>query len=537
MKVAPVCKAGRTTVLLACVVLVLFAVEAGASTPPPPVNQNIGIPDGVFNDLTMEGCGGCHFDPGSSPAPVKMGYLPDRHHLRVDTPIGSHSASPFPESSPDGTHKCTTCHALDWREDPSRPAGGYFTFALDPAQPEFRNCLRCHTQKPGVASVHHLTQAAREARCNSCHGSVINDPNGELWQLKVIPSMSPNPGFGDGDFGPTGHREGGCRYCHNGGVDDASGRLVPGPNANMMTHHGTGLGQPGSGSGHTCSLCHDLTPPQHTLQGCVRCHAPTSLHSIQADSDGNGSAGTYEEQPFYGHIGTSFDCMGCHMGGSSTPASVSAAAAGEEALFGPLLPEIDRLSSARIVAGSPFTLQLSGSGFRVATGQDPVATLVRLTPADMDGPALELTPGNVSFTSMELQLPATLAPGSYRISAVNGTMASVPLNLVVTPPVSVSSALCSDGTVTVSGSGFGSHLDAQGSGTGVIDLDTSRSCTIRSWTDSRIVADCGDRITGSIRVESVFGTVVADAPGCRSGGRPRWWSIWSWWSSWSWSRR
>ncbi|HFC53919.1 MAG TPA: hypothetical protein ENJ43_05755 [Gammaproteobacteria bacterium] len=527
-------------VVSAAVVLLLFVVfvPAGwASVPPPPVNQNIGIPDGVFNDLTMEGCGGCHFDPGSAPAPVKPGYLPDRHHLRVDTPIGSHSASPFPENSPDGTHKCITCHAVDWVADPSRPAGGYFSFALDPTRPEFRNCLRCHTQKPGVASVHHLTGAAQEARCNSCHGSVINDPNGELWQIRVIPSMSPNPGFGDGEFGETGHRRGGCRYCHNGGIDDVSGMMVPGGNANMITHHGTGLGQPGSGSLHSCSLCHDLAPPEHTLQGCVRCHAPTSLHSIQADSDGNGTAGDYEEQPFYGHIGTSTDCMGCHMGGSATPASVTSATADGMPLFGPLLPEIDRLNSVRIVAGRPFVLQLTGSGFRVATEQDPVATRVRLTPVEGGEEPLELVPGSVSFTSLEVSLPADLAPGSYRVSAVNGAMASVPANLVVTPAVSIDSARCEGGSVTITGAGFGSHLDVEDSGTTVIDVDAAQRCTIRSWTDSMIVADCGDTVAGSIRVESLFGEATADAPGCRSSGRPRWWSIWSWWSSWSWSRR
>ncbi len=526
--------------LFATLVWLLAAMSCAtgwASTPPPPVNQNLGMPDGVFNSMTMDVCGSCHFNPDTAPAPVKQGYLPDRHHLRVDTPIGEYSASPFPEKSPDGTHKCITCHAVDWVVDPSRPLGGYFKFALEPSEPEFRNCLNCHQQKPGVASVHHLTAKAQAAECNACHGSLINDPNGELWVLKVIPSMSPNPGFGDGEFGETGHRRGGCRFCHNGGTDDVTGRVVPGPNANMMTHHGTGLGQPGSGTVHTCSLCHDATPPDHTLQGCVRCHAPTSLHSIQADSDGNGTAGDYEEQPFFGHIGTSTDCMGCHMGGSATPASVRMAAADEAPLFGPLLPKIEQISTAKIIEGTASTLQFTGAGYMVVTENNNIATRVVLTAMDSDNPPVELVPENVAFTTMEVQIPPTLPPGNYSVSAVNGTMASVPVNLVITPAVKISSVSCDSGTVTISGSGFSLYLDAVGSGTGVIDIEASRQCTIQSWTDTHIVADCGSAIEGSIRTDSVFGSATAVVEGCESSGRPRWWEIWSWWSAWSWSRR
>ncbi len=523
--------------------ITLLLITAGSttvwsSTPPPPVNQNLGIPDGVFNGMTMDVCGSCHFNPDTASAPVKQGYLPDRHHLRVDTPIGEYSASPFPEKSPDGTHKCTTCHAMDWVEDPSRPLGGYFRFALEPTGAEFRNCLNCHQQKVGVASVHHLTAKAQAAQCNACHGSLINDPNGELWVLRVIPSMSPNPGFGDGNIGDTGHREGGCRYCHNGGADDVSGRVVPGPNANMLTHHGTGLGQPGSGSVHTCSLCHDAIPPNHTLQGCVRCHAPTSLHSIQADSDGDGVAGTYEEQPFFGHIGTSKDCMGCHMGGSAAPASVMSAAAADSApLFGPLLPEIERISTTKIIEGEPSVLSFTGSGFLVATAENDIATKVVLIPMDSGEPPLEIVPGNVAFTTMEVQVPPTLAPGSYTVSAVNGTMVSIPVNLVVTPAVKINSASCNSGTVTINGAGFSSYLDAVDSGTGVVDMEDGEQCAIESWVDTEIVASCGSAVDGLVRVASVFGSATTVVEGCKSSGRPKWWEIWSWWSAWSWSRR
>lgn len=512
------------------------SVTSWASSPPPPVNQNLGMPDAISNNMTANDCGGCHFNPDTAPAPVKLGYLPDRHHLRVDTPIEAYSASPFPEKSTDGNHKCITCHLVDWVEDPSRPLGGYFKFALEPTEPEFRDCLSCHKQVPGITSVHHLTKKAQAAECNACHGSLINDPNGELWELRVIPSMSPNPGFGDGGFGATGNRTGGCRYCHNGGTDDVTGRVVPGPNANMLTHHGTGLGQPGSGTVHTCNLCHDATPPNHTLQGCVRCHAPTSLHTIQADSDGNGTVWSYGEQRFFGHIGSSWDCMGCHEGGSNIARSTMVTEATDERpLFGPILPEIEQINTAKILEGTSPILLFSGTGYLEATAGKGISTRIVLTPINSENPTIEVTPTNLSFTSMEVQIPSTLLPGNYNVSAANGTSASAPLNLVVTPVVNINSVSCNSGTVTIDGSGFSRYLDVVGSGTGVVDIGTSQQCDVQSWTDSRIIADCASSAVDNIRINSVFGDASANTD-CETG-RPDWWSLWSWFASWGWSGR
>ncbi len=513
-----------------------ISVSTWASTPPPPVNQNLGMPDAISNNMTFNDCGICHFNPDTAPAPVKQGYLPDRHHLRIDTPIEEYSASPFPEKSSDGTHKCITCHLLDWVEDPSRPLGGYFKFALEPTEPEFRDCLSCHKQVPGITSVHHLTKKAQAADCNACHGSLINDPNGELWVLRVISSMSPNPGFGDGDIGDTGYRMGGCRYCHNGGTDDVTGRVVPGPNANMLTHHGTGIAQPDSDTVHTCSLCHDATPPNHTLQGCVRCHAPTSLHSVQADSDGNGTAGDYEEQPFFGHIGTSTDCMGCHMGGTAAAVSTARALAAEETpLFGPLLPRIEERNTARIIEGTASTLKLKGAGYLVETPDNKITTKVVLTPTDSNKPPIEIVPENVTFSSMDVQIPSTQPSGNYSVSAVNGNMASIPINLVVTPSVNVNSTDCENNIITIAGTGFGSYLNAARSGTEIINMSSSEQCDIQSWTDTNIIADCGSGNIGNLQVNSVFGDAAVSVD-CETG-RPDWWSLWSWFASWGWSGR
>ncbi len=553
---------------------VFLCARAGASVPPYPVNQNIGIPDRVMNNLSWELCLGCHGDPGGAPAPVKSGYLPDRHHLRVDTPIEEYTASPFPERSPDGTHTCITCHLVDWVTDPSRPLGGYFVFAQDPAAPEFRNCLRCHKQVADVASVHHLTQKAQEAKCQLCHGNVINDPNDDHY----IPdsgqvNVTPRPGWGSGEVGVTGEKMGGCRYCHGGGVDDVTGIVVPvnaRGNANNATHHGTGIARGGTNSVHTCTLCHNwgLEPgPLHgpyNIRGCERCHGMSSLHNIQFDSVGDGVV-PGEEEPFYGHVGNNLDCrgchgpnptfpavpypgdpgfdhlgeqsdcLGCHRNGSFNGAGVTVASA-DNAAFGPVVPYISGISNRQITAGQAAMLSFTGSAFFSERDGIDIPATVELIPHG--GSAIEIVPTSVSPTLLEFNVPSTLTPGTYVARAVKGGVGSNVVNLVVLPAVSIEEVSCHGDRVTITGSGFSDYLDASGSGTAVsVVRGAEQSCKIESWDDTRIVADCPAPVGGWIKVQSIFGTATA-AAGCElQGGRPLWWAIWSWWSSWSWSRR
>jgi len=73
--------------------------------------------------------------------------------------------------------------------------------------------------------------------------------------------------------------------------------------------------------------------------------------------------------------------------------------------------------------------------------------------------------------------------------------------------VTIAEASCDNGTVTVTGSGFSSYVDATDSGTGVTSSirGSAEKGTVVSWTDSRIVADftaCGD----TVQVSSVFGS-------------------------------
>ena len=552
-----------------------FAGVSMANVPPPPVNQSIGFPDVVMNDLTWEACLGCHGDPTGAPLPVKRGYLPDRHHLRVDTPIEEYTASPYPEKSPDGTHQCLTCHQIDWVSDPDRPLGGYYAFAQDPGSAEFRNCLNCHRQWSGVTSVHHFTQKAQEAKCHLCHGNVINDPNDDHYiPDSGIVNVTPRPGRGSGEVGETGEKRGGCRYCHGGGVDDVTGIEVPvnaRGNANNATHHGTGIGMGGTNSAHDCLLCHNwglepgpLNGP-YNIRGCERCHGISSLHNIQFDPVGDGIV-PGEEPPFYGHVGNNLDCRGCHGPNPTFPqvpypgnpdydhlgdesdclgchrngdfaAGMQAASTGDAPgpTFGPVVPYLSGISRKRVVAGEETTLTLTGTAF-FAEG-DPLEVPVKVALYSAAGERTEIVPAVVTPTLLEFTLPARLAPGSYVIKAVKGEMGSNIVPLVVLPAVSIERVRCDGKRVTITGEGFREHLEAEGSGTRVFVGGPEEACQVVSWSDQRIVADCPSPQGRSIRVESLFGEVTASAACGETAGRPRWWAIWSWWDSWSWGRR
>jgi len=99
----------KRLLLQLCALIVAGGMSATtlANVPAPPVNQNIGIPDGVFNDLVRENCWYCHIpvrltpddldDIGWTFAPpeVKPGVITDRHHFRVGTVIQDPTDSPF----------------------------------------------------------------------------------------------------------------------------------------------------------------------------------------------------------------------------------------------------------------------------------------------------------------------------------------------------------------------------------------------------------------------------------------------------------
>ncbi len=603
---------------------IVMAGGAWAKLPPPPVNQNLGIPDGRFADMTYQTCLGCHGDPKNAPAPVKIGYLPDRHHLRVDTPIDpDYSASPFPDRSPDGTHKCATCHEIDVIEDPNRPGGQYFKFALEPTDPQFRDCLNCHKQKKDAdgnltATVHHLTDKAQKKLCYQCHGSLVNnatddhrvpdqgtapDPDkarhcGEVmsdgdrnfydislitpwpgdnydegnWVSMLQAIYADCPDFAKRYYDPNelggqfvidppryryemdaagniqailvpdgeqgGRRTGNCEHCHFAGenpgdaVQPGTGLAKSDIGTNMSNHHSTGVGQPGSGSVHGCDLCHaPENPPNFTIRGCEVCHAISTVHAIEYDADGDGIV-PFGEKPFMGHIGNDLNCRGCHLNyrtGQVYQASASYLNGSVE--LGGVPPSVSDISALGSVAGEALEISITGSSFNGPN--------TRLELVGTDGQVHEIPMKEYDYTSAKAVIPADLPADNYELYVVRGrgefAKRSPAMSFVVAPGIDIEDVSCNGGKVTITGSGFGDTF-VGGGGLGV--ASDEGSCSIESWSDTRIVANCGSG-TGSVTVDGLFGEASSSAAcgGTDSSGRPKWWSIWSWWSSWSWARR
>jgi len=469
---------------LALTMILALAVVSWATVPPPPANQVIGIPDGVFNNLDETGCRACHEDP----AIVNPGTVPDRHHLIVGNTIPDPTAAPH--GTPGDTYECLSCHELVWDDDTSS-----YVFV------NFRDCLLCHVQTAGIASVHHMTTKANDQDCKACHGQIDNPLDGHY-----VPTYDPSmvtPLLKDGT-GPNG--EGSCRFCHDAGTDAVSGFVVF---ANSATHHGTGIGQPGSGSTLECALCHDMSgiPDKEQIRRCEACHGVGSLHNIQADSPNSANPGDIlpgAEDAYWGHIGHNDDCEGCH-------ANTAAAAAPSS---GPVDPNISELSAYSVTGGSSTPIKITGSAF---TNQvfGPDGSTIELT-SDVvltaaDAAETTLLPDVISEGSMTVTIPADLAPGNYDLQAVKGTTTSNCVNLSVMPAVVITSSTCKNGIVTIIGSGFGLYVDALGSGTGVTLTAPTGDYTIISWTDTMIVADFGTCISGSaVVVDSVYGAASAD---------------------------
>jgi hypothetical protein len=297
-------------------------------------NQIVGIPDTSFNNLVEADCRFCHEDPNI----VDDENIPNRHHLKVGTPVPSgtcaitadtcernsdcpgfdpgvpggaenacsvHTDRPYPSGDTSGNYDCFSCHQLVWD-----PVSSSFVMET------FRDCTFCHLQDPLAPTTHHATTKAKNNECVACHGP-INDPRtdpvtGEFLDGHIVPTYQPSTG-------------GFCNFCHDqdlAGVTDPAFTGVFGPVvpvlSNAATHHSTGLvSAPFANKGEAeCSLCHDVLAPAE-IRRCESCHGFQSLHNIQVDSPAAGNVGTIDpgaEDPWWGHIGSNNDCNGCHGG-------------------------------------------------------------------------------------------------------------------------------------------------------------------------------------------------------------------------------
>jgi hypothetical protein len=454
------------TLAMPATLTLAYAVPSWADVPPPPVNQNIGIPDGVFNTLVEANCRACHEDT----TVVNPGTLPNRHHLLVGAIIPDPTAAPA--GTPGSKYECLSCHQLVW------DAATYsYNFVA------FRDCLLCHEQQAGQASVHHLTAKAQQNDCKACHGPIDNPGDGHYIPTYDPSLVTPQTGLGTGENG-----EGGCAFCHDEGTDDVSGVKVY---ANMVTHHSTGLGIDTT----KCVLCHDpLADEAAKVRQCEVCHGVNSLHNIQVDSDANGIDPGVEDS-YFGHIGNQDDCWGCH--------GFTAAAA---PYSGPVIPDISGVSAPSVTAGFATQLTITGAAFtnlvQGPTGPIELTSTIRLQAGD--GSETVLTPDSITENTMVVTLPATMAPGNYALAAVKGKSVSNTVNLGVMPEVKIASASCANGVVSITGKGFSQYVNATGSGTSVSLPDAVANCTVLSWTDTTIDAKCGE-CDPAINVDSVYG--------------------------------
>ncbi len=461
----------------------------------PPVNQNLGIMDVDFSNLMEDDCRACHGDNPPPGVPVDTTYLPDRHHMLVDTPIDYNNPSvtiPNPDADgdgvPDTTFDCLNCHNMVFDT-------GTGTWELDP---NFRDCLVCH-----VASPHHVTPEATGGDCQACHGSLVDnglvdaDGDGQEDVFDWLPTYQPSlvtPYPGEMDMKPNGGEinpnngvpEGNCQYCHDEGTID--GLLVQ---LNSVNHHNTGFFDQGR-----CDWCHSSflpgTDPRTVtpIRTCENCHGIPSLHNIQAKSDGTPADGTITpgaENPYFGHIGSQIDCNGCH-GFTATSAPGS----------GPVIPQIDIVSPPTLTAGEAVTLNITGRALTNLIpnpmGGEGTLAVCELVLEASDGSQTVLTAASISESSMTVNVPA-LAADNYTVRAKKYQKISNPMILPVMPAVIVDSATCSGNTMTIAGSGFGSYIEATDGGTNVIGTVTTTGggtdCSVYSdRTSCRQQADC-----------------------------------------------
>jgi hypothetical protein len=411
----------------------------------------------------------------------------------------------------------------------SSSCGGEIIFLVE------RDCLVCHAQVPGEASVHHLTGTAQgtdsplgdptRGDCTPCHGTIVDDYGDDA----EIPTYDPTlvtPTVNKGtapEQNIEGYRAGSCNYCHSTGTgtsapgeDTASGVYVY---KNETLHHTSGVfkNRVGDYINGGCELCHGEPETYNgdalMLRNCQQCHGFESLHNIQADSpnpDNLGEIVIGGEDYGYGHVGIDdpegdSDCWGCH--GFTFPAASSAPESG------PTNPYLSESDKQVIPAGTDTTITLSGSGLTNTAGTTEFVSTFLLTAED--GTAVELTPEQINAFSSTLIIPGTTAPGNYLLTAVkgNGAARSNPKPLSVIPKIIIQSSTISSscggcsGELTLTGSGFGDTPPA-GAESYINVMQNNVPLNITSWSDTLISATGAVCDGSEITVNGLFGSAT-----------------------------
>jgi hypothetical protein len=551
-------KGALLSLIIAVAIISLFFASAGfTDVPAPPANQSLGFKDTVFNNLSEADCRVCHDDPGVvGPTPNA-----DRHHMLYGEPLPQgecsvnrnaclsdancdagicadknppfacvddndcpyaglgetcgevcigETVSPNLDANQDGAddtvYGCLNCHEQD-------NTGGVITFLVE------RDCLQCHVQVPGEASVHHLTDMAQGfdspigdpafGDCTPCHGTLVDDiGDGHLIPIYDPSLVTPKPDGGKGlPLNSRGNGAGACDYCHDSGTDTGSGVQVL---ANDDTHHNTGIFQSETGvsNNDACQWCHNVfLPDEKLIRTCEGCHGYESLHNIQTDSDGDGVITVGGELYGYGHVGRDMgpgdsDCWGCH--GFAITASASGS--------GPTNPTISGADPMAVFAGTATQVTVTGAAFTNISGATAYTSDVVLTAAD--GFSVTLTPDAITQGSLTVTVPGSTFPGNYNLQAVKETAVSNPVVITVKPLVEITNVQCQSGcsgsTMTINGFGFGDPPPEGAEDYINVELD-GVPMNIKSWTDNRIKAaspNCGQIAGKTVTVNGLFGTAT-----------------------------
>ncbi len=524
--------------------LLLFAILAGIGyavtpppPPPPPVPQNLYIFDTNIEHLQtnatdQSACRQCHQTSGTN---ISGGYnntvggVPTRHHSLVSRPGVT---NPLTNTQ----FGCQDCH-------PTLPGGGVLLN---------RVCTDCHNGSSYWANTvfgarvgnfsrpHHVNTSYTEvvgfgnpaaARlCKTCHGSSVNNYNDSHYipsydtDLFITPfasfkATSNVPNNVSGTLHPGNKTWGGCYSCHEAHPEN------PDVESLHDTHHISILGNnsanaapfqkvatpfnlTGAPGGRACFVCHvvnlssgsyyridipdqngsgifiramelrNSSPAQNTVlepgttnitvngSGCEKCHGVPTLHNIQFNYVQNGAQGL-------GHINNNTDCNGCHAG--FVPQ--------DDVGFGAFVPSVNDVSPAVIAPGIATTLTITGNNFVSGYSQDYTSVVT------VDG--VSYTPSSVTDTQIVVDIPAQTV-GTHLLQVVKaGEQLSKLTTIVVAPNLQITSATVNKGTITITGTGFGTKPTTNvqyyvsvkdASGKQII------STAIIAWSDTQIKA-------------------------------------------------
>lgn len=475
------------TVLFSGFLALGAAVAVMAAVPPPPVNQILGFPDTTQQFTTKQGC------LQASPCHQSDAVAVEFHHALTLAPrqLSCYGDPTAPI--------VTGCHELV-----RDPVTGAFVFV------EFRDCLRCHTSQP-----HHVGARAAAQNCQGCHGSMIDNPlDGHFIPTYAKSNVTPETKW-DGNSALNPQNYGGCAACHQ-----ESATTTPKIFSNSETHHGTQIGFDTTVTGlpkkiGDCNWCHGA-PDVLDMRACEKCHGINSLHNIQVNSQNPADTNPANivpggELPGYGHIGSDFDCWGCHG-----TFKKYAADAGFQYTIPPA--SIRGLSSTSMTSGKEKTLTINGTGFKTAyaaSKSENVPVNVQVMVKNQNNTnSLTLTPVSVTDSEIQVVIPA-LESGNYDISVAKSdsynhvALSNVALINALPARSITTAALGLDKTLTITGSGFNMEPPLNvNTGLGAFAADGSQARII-SWSDSKvIVSNTAFKAGETVTVKTLNGPIT-----------------------------